>query len=113
MLPIDIALVVVDSGNPDLGSVRWYNYLDGQDYINSITYEDINDVSQATLNTYDLVLSGGTQISADFAKLKGLSVPAVFCNADFKDELKFGTGDTNDASETQIDISDNTHYITD
>ncbi len=113
MFPIDIAIVVHDSSNPDSLSEYWYDYFDAKDYINNITYEDVNTVSQATLNTYDLVFAGGGATSADYVKLKGLVVPVVFCSYNLKDELKFGLGGTTDVNETQIDIFDNTHYITD
>ncbi len=103
---IDVAIVVVDPENP-LGVQEDYKtWLESKDYVNSATYEAY-DVSQATLNTYDLVvaLSSGSVC-------KGLSVPVLGSWPTNYNALKIGTAGGSASGITAINITDNTHYIT-
>ncbi len=103
---IDVAIVVVDPENPLAIQETYKTWLESKDYVNSVTYEAY-DVSQATLNTYDVViaLSSG-------AVCKGLSVPVLGSWATNYVGLKLGTAGGSASGLTAINITDNTHYIT-
>ena len=110
MTPIDIALVVSNAGSPYPWEISLKTWLEEKDYVSSVTYEDEDDVSQATLNTYDLVVLVANDA---FGKCKGLSVP-VFLNYSYNNynTLKLGTGWSAATSQTHTNIVDITHYIT-
>ena len=47
---IDIALCVKNPAAPQATSIKWKSWLEGRSYVNSVTYEDIDTVTQEQLN---------------------------------------------------------------
>ncbi len=107
---IDVALVVNNPESPYTTAVWWKTWLEGREYVNSVTYEDIDTVTQEQLNAYDLVWS--CRVDLDMVKCKGLDVPVIFTANGNRQYLKFGMNMGYSASQTQINITSNSHYIT-
>ncbi len=108
---LDIALFI--GSTPQSDEIAMKAWLEGRDYVNSVTYEDMDDVTQEQLNAYDLVANCRSSGSGgDHQKLKGLTVPVFFRNELLRDYLKFGTGNDYASAQTQINITSNSHYIT-
>jgi len=110
---ITIALVVLDTGAPTATDSYIKTWLEALTYVTSVTYQDVNTVTQATLNGYNLVIASTSACGhADVVICKGLEVPLIFISHDAYDELSFGSGTAQDAAEDSIELTDVSHHIT-
>ena len=111
-----VAHLVVSVGSPTTSESNWHTYIQGRSYVDTIVYWDVNSATADSLNTYTWVLMSNECCNDELTACtiwRDLTVPLVFQGRRCHDTLAFGDGHAEPGAALYINITDNTHEITD
>lgn len=103
-----IALIVKDKVTPTTNDAAWKTWLESFGY--TVTYEQ-DDIQDYDPTDYDLIFISDSIFAFNTAWLKDKDVPIITTERLDFPYLDLGTG-SNDKSDDQVVIDDNTNYIT-